>query len=67
MYLLFSIPNCVKCNNNKKILHEKNIEFKEVNVMESEENKKLAMQYNIKMGGTIIDDTTGKIIDVDEL
>lgn len=67
MYLLFTIPNCGICNNNKRQLEQKQIEFQEIKVMESDKNQELARKYNVRMGGTIIDSNTGKVVDVNDL
>jgi|WetSurMetagenome_2_1015567.scaffolds.fasta_scaffold1192887_2 glutaredoxin-related protein len=60
MYLLFTMPKCPRCDIAKEKLNNKNIEYKEIAVMESKENIALAKKYNIKMAGIVIDDETGK-------
>lgn len=66
MYLLFALPKCPQCEASKKILQDNNIEYKEILVSESIENAQLAIKYNVKMGGTVIDDETGEKIDLDK-
>jgi glutaredoxin len=67
MYLLFTIPNCSICERNKGLLNYKNIEYKEIKVTESKENAELAEKYKVKMGGSIIDNITGKLVSINEL
>jgi glutaredoxin len=67
MYLLFTMPNCGVCERNKGLLNYKNIEYKEIKVTESKENRELAMKYNVKMGGAIIDESTGSLVDINAL
>jgi glutaredoxin-related protein len=56
------MKHCALCKLAKEKLEKEGLEFKEIDVMESAENVGLAKKYNIKMGGTIIDDETGKEI-----
>lgn len=64
LYLVFTIPNCPKCGEIKRKLDFLKIDYKEIAVMDSEENKQLAIKYKIKSGGTVIDDETGSVINV---
>lgn len=67
MYLVFTAPNCGRCNVVKNILLSKNVPFKEVNVAEGYQNLKLAQKYGVAIGGTIIDEDTGKTVMVEEI
>jgi hypothetical protein len=48
-------------------LQKKAIEYKEININDSEENIKLAEKYNVQNGGTLVDDTTSEIININSL
>ena len=67
MYLIFTTPNCGRCKVVKNIFEQKNVPFKEVNIVESQENLELAQRYGIQIGGSIIDTDTGRIVMVEEI
>jgi glutaredoxin len=67
MYLLFTTPRCGRCFSVKNSLTQKGIPFKEVNIVESQENLELAQRYGIQIGGSIIDTDTGRIVMVEEI
>lgn len=64
MYLVFTMPKCPRCHASIQYLKENNLEFREIDVMASKENADLACKYDIKYGGTIIDEETGMILNV---
>lgn len=67
MYLIFTQPACSNCILNKKVLDEKGIEYKEIDVTSSQENIELANKYNVRMGGTVVNEDTGEHVNVNEL
>jgi glutaredoxin len=58
---------CSKCKLAKVKLGKKGIEYKEVNINESDENMKLAESYNVTMGGTLVNDENGEILNINSL
>lgn len=62
MLLLFTQPGCMQCLISKRKLEEKRLKYKEIDVSKSQENMDLAIKYDVKTGGTIIDDETGEIV-----
>ena len=66
-YIIFTVPNCTKCNENKKILDEKGIKYTELEVISNPENIAKARAYEVFMGGTVVDEMTGEHVNVEEL
>jgi glutaredoxin len=64
MLLLFTVHNCPQCKESKDKLKRNNLEYREILVTDSIENAALAARYDIKFAGTIIDDETGKIVEI---
>lgn len=62
MYLLFSMQNCNQCKRAKENLIKNGMEFKEIDIKESDENIQLARKYNVRYAGTIINDQTGLVV-----
>lgn len=62
--LLFTMPNCHVCEETKRKLKEKKLIYREIKVMDNKENQELAIKYNVKMAGTVINEETGEKIDI---
>jgi len=66
-YVIFTIPNCPKCLENKKLLDQKGIKYTELDVISNQENIAKARAYEVFMAGTVVDELTGDHINVEEL
>jgi glutaredoxin len=58
------MPNCPKCKEVKTLLDSRGIEYKTIDVMQSQNNKDLAVKYKVRSGGTVIDDETGEVFTI---
>ena len=64
MLLLFATPHCTKCIMTKFQLKNNNIPFKEIFVPD---NMDLVEKYGVKSGGDLVDEETGKIVELAEV
>jgi glutaredoxin-like YruB-family protein len=65
MITIYSTPNCVYCNNLKKYLSEKNIEFKEIDVSKDEKELEKMISISGQMGVPVVDIDNNIIIGFD--
>ena len=62
--LLFTVPNCHQCEISKEKLEKHGIPYTEIKVNEKN-NMTVAVKYNVKQAGTIIDTETGDVFEID--
>lgn len=65
MLSLLTSRGCTRCMVTKKLLQDKGIEFKDVDIM-SDEGRELASKYSVMAAGTLIDEERG-VVDVKEI
>lgn len=61
MFIVLTMQNCPSCTNTKRLLAQKGIQFREVDVS-TEEGKALVKQYKVLSAGTIISEEDAKVV-----
>ena len=67
MYLLFTVPNCKRCDKAREILKETGYHYQEIDLTKSQSNINLSVVYNVYEPGVIVDEDTKEHIEIEDL